>query len=266
MALRRSTALLRAIASQMPYTVARGNARYRGYTGVQPASSDLVPSGTLLGTYTPSGDTPVDEVKATVVMVLSGSSGSIDTLTVGGGIPLIDAAVAAGSLALMADALADAINAKQQIPFFTAVSNGVDTVTISGPVGMGADCNGITLAHTETTTVVTVNGGSSAAFGGTGSTAGVDADNLCNMAYPNAAGVLTKEAEIWQMVAIAGGTLGYIRIEYDGADDQSEGTTFRREDISVSAGSGADLQVGTTTIVQSQTYSIDAGTFTCPPA
>jgi hypothetical protein len=165
----------------------------------------------------------------------------------------------------MADNLADDINAKQQIPFFTAVSDGVDTVTISAPIGMGTDADGLTIAHTETTTTVTINGGSSAAFGGTGSTAGVDSLNGCNMIYPDVDGVQTKETTIWQMEALASGTVNYARWEYDPADNQGISDLFRRQDFSVAV-SGADLNIGTTTIVAGQTYSIDSGTFTAPLA
>ncbi len=263
MALRRTKALVSAISTQMPYSVAQGNGRIKYYAGTQPADASLAPTGTLLGTFTKSKAAFTAEVEATVVIVLSGSAGSVDTLTVGGGIPLIDSAVSAGTIALMADALAAAINAKQQIPYFNAVSDSVDTVTISAPVGMGTDANGLTIAHTETTTTVTVNGGSSAAFGGTGSTAGVDSVNGCNMAYPDVDGVQTKESTIWQMEAIADGTVGYARWEFDPSDNQGISDLFRRMDFSVAV-SGADLNVGTTTIVNGQTYSIDTGTFTAP--
>jgi hypothetical protein len=249
----------------MPYSVAQGNGRIKYYSGTQPADAKLAPTGTLLGIFTKSKAAFTAEVRATVVIVLSGSPGSVDTLVVGGGIPLIDAPVSGASLILMADNLADDINAKQQIPFFTAVSDGVDTVTISAPIGMGTDADGLTIAHTETTTTVTINGGSSAAFGGTGSTAGVDSLNGCNMIYPDVDGVQTKETTIWQMEALASGTVNYARWEYDPADNQGISDLFRRQDFSVAV-SGADLNIGTTTIVAGQTYSIDSGTFTAPLA
>lgn len=269
MAQRRSTALRKAIATRMPYNVAMANGRIKYYDGGQPASADDVPSGSLLATFTLSAGSFTGETRATVVLILTGSAGSIDTLTAGGGIPLIDSAVSAGSLALMADALAAAINAKQQIPFFTAVSDGISKITISGPVGMGADCNGLTLEHTETTTTVTVNAGDGSNFGQAvtsgAQVVGVSSINGLNMAYPDVTGILSKEATAWQAVAIKSGTVGWARWEFDPDDDQSSSTLFRRMDFSVGT-SGTDLIVGTTTITISETYSIDSGTFTLPAA
>lgn len=259
---KRSTALVSAVAGKMPYSVAQGNGRIKAYSGAQPAGgSDKAPTGTLLNVYTLDGNAFTGEVRATILIGLSGSAGSIDTLTVGGAIPLIDAAVSAGSLALLADALAAAINAKQQYPDFDAVSDGVSLVTISGPIGLGAGCNGLTLEHTETTTVVAINGGSSAVFGGAGATAGVTTVNGLNMAYPDVDGVLTKSGETWKGNAVATGTAGWARWEFDPDDDQSESTLFRRLDMSMGT-SGADLNVGTTGMTITQEYSIDTGTFT----
>lgn len=271
MAIRRSTALREAIATQMPYSVAMGNGRIKYYTGAQPASADTAPSGTLLCTFTKSGGTYTGETRATAVIVFSSDTGTpaVSVLKAGGSISLISGTVTSsdGTIATLCDELAADINATQQIPFFEAASNGTDTVTITAPVGMGTNANGLTLTVTAADVTATVNGGDGSTFGATVSagsqTVGVDAANGCNFAYPDSSGVLSKESTVWQGTAVATGTVGWARWEFDPDDDQSTGTTYRRMDFTVGI-SGQDLIVGSTTITSTNTYSIDSGTFTVP--
>lgn len=268
MAANRSTAFCEAIASRMPYAVAMANGRLKYYTGSRPASADLAPTGSLLGTFTLGGGTFTAEVRATAVVVLSAFSAtaSIDSCVVGGSIPLCGAVSSAVSLADLTNKFALAINNYTSIPKFTAVSNGVDTVTISAPVGLGAGANGLTLVITDTNVTTAINAGNADTFGTTGATAGVTSVNGCNFQSPDADGVLTKETTAWQMTAIASGTVGYARWEFDPSDNQSDDSTnntYRRMDLTVGT-SGADLNVGTTTIVAGQVYTVDSGTFTAP--
>lgn len=267
MAANRSTALLEAVAESLSYYHILKNGRIKYYTGARPASADDAPTGTLLGTFTKGGGTYTAETRATGVIVFSVDAGTpaVSALTVGG-ISLISSTVTSdGTIADLVVDLAAAINAYDGIPKFTATTNSTDTVTIYGPVGMGARINGCTIAITAAEVTATINGGSSTTMGGTGATAGVTAANGCGFQYPSADGVLTKETTAWQMTAVASGTVGYARWEFDGADNQSSSTTYRRMDLTVGT-SGADLNVGTTTITSGQTYTIDTGTYTVPEA
>jgi hypothetical protein len=114
---------------------------------------------------------------------------------------------------------------------------------------------------------VAINAGDADTMGAAGGncTVGVTAVNGLNFQYPPVAGVLTKETTAWQMTAVASGTVGYARWEFDPSDNQSTGTTYRRMDLTVGT-SGADINLGSTTITSGQTYTIDGGTFTLPAA
>lgn len=225
------------------------------YSGAQPATADLAPVGTLLGTFTLSGAALTAPVKATAtIQVTGGGGGTIDTVEVGGSIPLIGSAVAwdtdANTTAL---ALATAIN---------SYSNGMnivasvltDTVTLSAPYWIGAGANGLTLATTKTTVTTT----DSASFA-----SGVDAVNGLNWNHPAVSGVLSKESTAWQMTAVATGTAQSFRFEADPGDTQGVSSTFVRLDGSI-ATSGADLNLSSTSIVSGGVYTINSWSLTVP--
>lgn len=263
MALRFSTGLRQAVAGAYGWRQALANGRLRIYSGTQPATADTAASGTLLETFTLSGGAFTAEVRSQASLTLTGSSGSLDSITVGGAIPILGAAVSFSSdLTTTAALVAAQINSYRSIPDFTAESSGA-TVTIYAPWGLGASGDALTIATTETTLGVSVNGGSSSAFGGTGSpSAGTTAVNGLNWLVP-AAGVLSKETTVWQAVAVASGTAGWFRFEADSADDQGATTTFRRLDGSI-ATAGADLNISSTTITSGATDTINTFTLTVP--
>lgn len=263
MALRVSTGLRQAVAGAYGWRQALANCRLRIYSGTQPASADDAATGTLLETFTLSGGTFTAEVRSQASLTLTGSSGSLDTVTVGGAIEILGAAVSYTSdLTTTAAAVAAQINSYRSVPDFTATSSGA-VVTIYCPWGLGAGGDGLTIATTETTLGVSVNGGSSTAFGGTGSpSAGTTAVNGLNWQVP-VAGILSKEATVWQATAVASGTAGYFRFEADSDDDQGSSTSFRRLDGSI-ATSGADLNISSTAITSGATDTINTFTLTIP--
>jgi hypothetical protein len=263
MALRSSTGLRQAIAGSYGWRQALANGRLRIYSGTQPATADTAASGTLLETFTLSGGAFTAETRAQASLTLTGSSGSLDTLEVGGAIEILGAAVSFSSdLTTTAALIAAQINSYRSTPDFTAESSGA-VVTIYAPWGLGAGANDLTIASTETTLGVSVNGGSSSTFGGTGSpAAGVTAVNGLNWQVP-AAGVLSKETTVWQAVAVASGTAGYFRFEADADDDQGASTSYRRLDGSIST-SGADLNISSLSITTDATDTINTFTLTVP--
>lgn len=226
------------------------------YTGAQPATADTAPSGTLLATITAASGAHTAEVLATGTVTLSGSAGSVDTLTVDG-IAIIDAAVPFNtSLTLTAADLATAINDAASDPEYTATSSGA-VVTIKAKRGSGAGPNGFVVASTVTTmtkTDVNMAGGVTAVNG---------------VSFGSAsAGVLAKLAsQIWSGVAGATGTAGWFRFVGAVADSGITDTTESdfRLDGAIST-SGAQLNMSSTSIVSGATQTISSFPITLPTA
>jgi len=255
MALRKSTGLRNALAADYGIRDALANTRLRIYSGTQPADADAAATGTLLGTFTLSGGAYTSPVKSYAeIQITGGGGGTIDTVTVGGAIPLIGSAVSwdadVGTTAL---ALSTAINAYQNGLGITAEVS-TDTVTISCPFWLGANANSLTLSNTTTTVTITDD----AAFGD-----GVSAVNGLNWQFPAASGVLSKETTVWQMTAGATGTAGYFRFEQDPDDTQGVSTEFVRLDGAI-ATTGSDLNLTSTSIVSAGVYTINSWTMTVP--
>lgn len=263
MALRFSTGLRQAVAAAYGWRHALANGRLKIYSGSQPADADAATTGTLLATFTLSGGTYTGEVRSQASLTLTGSSGSLDTVEVGGALEILGAAVSFDTdLATTAAAIATQINTYRSTPEFYAESSGA-VVTIYAPVDTGAGADGLTIATTETTLGVATNGGSSTTFGGTGSpSAGTDAVNGLNWQVP-VDGVMAKESTVWQAEAVATGTAGYFRFEADPSDDQGASTTLRRFDGSI-ATSGADMNISSTSITSGATETINTYSITIP--
>jgi len=220
------------------YHQALSNGWAEARSGSMPATADAADTGTLLAVVTLNGGAYTGETRARWKITLAGSSGSVDTIKIGG-MPVLPAAVNfTSTLAATATAVAAAINANSTNPKFDA-STDDDDVYITAPYGSGTDYNAVVCATTATTMTATVAGDGTP--NGSGGTAGVAAVNGLNWQYPPVAGVLSKESTTWQdSSANASGTVGYIRLKLDATDDGTLSTTYRRIDFSV-ASSGADI-------------------------
>jgi hypothetical protein len=227
----------------------------------QAASADDEPAAAPLAAVTVDAATYVPAIPATATLTLAAMAGTIDTLTLGGGAHnylggavTIDEADLPGSLA----AVAAAINATCSPIALVAVSDGVDTVTLSAPNWLGAGANGLTIATTQTGAQVTINGGSSSAIGGAGATAGVNATAGLNFLFPAVGGVLSKNADTWQGYADARGLLRSFRMVAGGSAPTGPGASNLRFDGSVGV-SGADLDVDL--VVVGEYYKITVNDF-----
>lgn len=251
--MRYSTGFRNAIAAGYGWRDVLKNCVIKIYSGTQPTTADSAATGTLLGIYTPAGGAFTGETRATATVQLTGGAGgSVDTVKVGGGLPLIGAAVPFNtSLTQTALDLADAINAFALFPKFEAVASG-DTVTISAPKDLGTMANGLTIASTSTT-ITTAD----VAFSG-----GVDAVNGC-LWKDVASGVIYKEDTVWQFTGLAAGTRGWFRIECDGDDDQALSTVFARADGSCST-SGGDMNSTTLAVALDGVYTMNTFGITIP--
>jgi hypothetical protein len=255
--LRFSTALRNAVASGMSWQEVLAGSRLMLFSGSQPSSADDIYNGTKLCVFTEDSGSYTAETKASAtVQVASGDSGTIDSVTVGG-FPLIDptATVAWNTdVSTTASDLCDAINDYENGLGYAATVDG-DTVTISAGKGMGTKSNGIALAVTTTTIVVTAD----STF-----TGGVDAVN--GMSFGEAvAGVMTKASGTWSGDPVAGGTAGWFRIVCSGDDDLSadDDEEYMRIDGGI-ATSGSDINLSSTTITSGVTQTINSFTWTVP--
>lgn len=237
-------------------TQALSNCVIKYYTGTQPANADAAPTGTLLCTFSKSGGALTREVLATGTMTLTGgASGSVNSVTVNS-IDILGAAVAFDtSLAVTATKVAAQINRNPQNYLFTASASGA-VVTIKAKPGLGALPN--TWAVSAGLTTIT------ASFAAMAS--GVTAVNGLNWDATAVNGVLNKHPdEVWQGTAVAGGTVGWFRVEAAvldaGGIDSTE--SIIRVDGAV-ATSGGEINMGNTTIVNAAVQTISALTIELP--
>ena len=266
MALRFSPALQNAVAADGSWKDCLDEGHILIYSGTQPATPNLAATGTLLATITSGAATKVNEVKATGVLTLSGSGGTVDTLTLAG-MDLLGGAVAWDtSLTVTAAAVALKVNRNPRNKIVTA-TNVAGVITLTALPGIGAGLNSAVLTFTATTVVAAVT---STTFGsGTGgSVVGVAATNALKLDYNAAAGVITKDTtQTWSGTAVATGTAGWFR--YCGsvvdAGSLDSSAVFLRMDGSV-ATSGADMNMSSTSITSGALQTLSSFSFTIPAA
>lgn len=256
MTLRISTALRNAIQSAGSLKQALQGGRLKIYSGAQPATADSAPTGTLLATITNNSGASTAEVRATGTVTLTGSSGTVDSLTADSKNLIGSAITFSSTLTATAALLATAINEFNSVPKYHATSSGA-VVTVSAPVGMGAAANGLVLDATCTTMGSTdVNFAS-----------GVSSVNGLSLGDA-AAGIVGKlSSQTWSGVAVASGTAGWFRFEGPVADSGALDSTESqvRLDGAIST-SGSQLNMSSTTITSSATQTITSFPITLPSA
>lgn len=233
MAIKVSTGMANRIADRAAYRSVVNNGRLQIYSGIQPTNADSASSGTLLGTITNASGAFAAETLPVWTLTLSGGSGTLDSLKIGG-IELLSSAVSfTVDLATTAAAVASAITGAFTLVDYTATSADA-VVYITGPVGSGANLNSAVCVATATTLGATVSSA------GAPTTPGVAAVNGLSFTYPAAAGVFGVSGT-WSGLGVATGTAGWFRFLCDGADaGTSASTTYARIDgtITVTGGSG----------------------------
>jgi hypothetical protein len=236
-------------------------------TGAQPANANAAVTGTLLYTLTSGGAAKTDEVLATGVLTLSGTtSGSVDTLTLAGIDILGGAAPYNASLAQTATDVALKVNRNPANRLVVAVAVGA-VITLTACPGLGAVLNAKTLTITSTgmTSAVT-----STSFGsGTGgSVAGVTAINGLRVDYNAVAGVITKDVtQTWSGTVVGAGTqtVGWFRYKGSVADAGAldAAAAFIRMDGTVST-SGQDMDMTNTSVVYGAVQTLGTFQWTIP--
>jgi hypothetical protein len=246
MTMRLSTGLRNFLAKGGSISQALQNGRIEIYTGAQPTSPDAAVTGTLLCTITNNSGTLTPETLATGTITLSGSAGSINTITVGG-INIIEAAVPFnGTLNQTAQDLAAMINRTQSNPEYTATAVGA-VVTISAAPGSGTSPNTLTVAGTLTTMTATYT----AMASGVAAANGLQFDLAANGAMNK---LLTQ---VWSGLNVATGTAGWFR-QYGGPTDVGgldANAQFNRIDGAI-ASSGAELNFNSTAFTSGATTTL----------
>lgn len=257
MTLRYSTGLRNHLAGGGSFKNAFQNGRIEIYTGSQPASADAAVTGTLLCTVTNNNGAHTAEVQATAGITITGTAGSVNTVTVNG-INIIDAAVPFNtSVTQTAADLADAINNCQSIPEYSASAN-AGVVTITAPKGLGAGANGFVVATTVTTLIATPSN----------MAGGVTAVNGLKFGAASAGAVAKLASQIWEGTNAVGGTAGWYRMFAAVADAGGADATglLIREDGAIST-SGQQLNMtGSTTLTAAAKTTINSWTRTVPAA
>lgn len=258
MAIRATTALVNKLAQQHGIWESIRDMQIFVYSGSQPADPDAIPTGNNLLVFTLDGNAFVAGTEAFATIVFSGATGSLDTVTVGGlAYNLLSASlpIVSGDLGTSADNVAADINARPNPFGVTAISDGVDTVTLTLPGWLGQIGNSFALATTETTVTVVAD----ATFAG-----GVEAVNGMTFDFPAASGVISKPiSEAWQGVGAVAGTAGWFRAVAGGASVSGSGLTEIRFDGNI-ATSGGDLTMGTLTVEVGAIEAVSSLTVTQP--
>lgn len=269
MTLKFSDALVNHVAQTGSYKSAMDNGTIELYSGAQPSDANQAVSGNLLATITVGSGAKTNEVKATGVLTISGTtSGSIDTLTLMG-IDILGGAVThTGSHTTTAAAVALKVN-RNPANTLVVATNVLGVITLTARPGMGTTLNSGALTFTSTTCTTAVT---STTFGsGTGgSVAGVAAANGLRLDYDADKGTVNKDAsQTWSGVATGAGTqtAGWFRYKSSvvdaGALDSS--AAFLRMDGNV-ATSGGDLNLTSTAVANGATQTVSSFAFTVPAA
>lgn len=268
MTLRFSPALQNFIAERGSWKDFFDNGSINIYTGAQPATSDLAATGTLLATITSASASLTSEIKATGVITLTGSLGSVDTITLLAKEIMGSSTPFNASLTQTAADICLKINRNPKNKWVVA-TNVAGVITLTAVPGLGALINAAALATTVTTMAAAIT---STTFGsGTGgSAAGVDAANGLKMDYNAAAGVFTKDTtQTWSGTAVGAGTqtAGWFRYVSSVVDAQAldSAAAFLRMDGAI-ATSGAQLNMSNTSITNGATQTISTFSVTIPAA
>ncbi|MDD3885169.1 MAG: hypothetical protein PHW66_09620 [Gallionella sp.] len=274
MALRFSSAMQNFIAENGSWKDAMDNGSIEIYTGTQPATPDLAPTGTLLVTLTSSAGAKTNEVRPVGVVTLAGGTTTGDDVTA---LTIKTVDVLGGtvawnsSLTQTATDCALAINRNPKNKWVVATSSGA-VITLTGLPGVGALLNSAALACTGagsmSPTITSTTFGSSTG----GGVVGVDAINGLRIDYNAAAGVVTKDVtQTWSGTAVGAGTqtAGWFRFKGAvvdaGALDNATPPVFLRFDGAI-ATSGSQMNMSSTSITNGALQTLSTFSFTVPAA
>lgn len=253
-----SKALRNAMIESQDFKHAMSNCVLKWYSGGQPADAEAAPTGTLGVTLSSSSGALTREVLSVgSVDLTGGGAGSVDTITVNS-IEIMGSSTPFNtSLAQTAQDVCTKINNNPRNLLFTAFVTSTDVINIRAKPGLGSLANGWVVASTVTTITKTDSN----------MAGGVTAVNGLNWG-DGAAGLITKlTTQTWSGVAAASITAGWFRFEAAVSDAGGVDSTesILRMDGTI-ATSGAEINMGNTSLTSGLTYTLDTFTATLPTA
>lgn len=254
MTIRQSTGLRNYLQQNGSFRNAFSGGKLEIYSGSQPASANDAPTGTKLVVITDASGAHTAEVRPTATITITGTSGTITGITLGG-MQILGATVTwTTSNDVTAGLIATQINKFHNHKLVTA-SAATNVVTLTGIRGLGASANGMVVTTTESGgdiagADVNLGAGTGASVAGVSSVNGLQFDDV-------ATGLLAKRTgQVWSGVGLADGTAGYFRLKAATADADGSSTTEVRLDGSV-ATSGADMNATSTSLATSATHTVN---------
>lgn len=251
MTIRQSTGLRNHLQQNGSFRSAFQGGKLSIYSGAQPATADTAPSGTLLVTITDASGAHTAEVRATGTITITGTSGTITGITLGG-VQILGATVTwAVSNDNTAALIAAQINKFHGHKIVTA-SAATNVVTLTAKLGYGASINGMVVTTTESGGDIAgadVNVGSAVA--GVSSVNGLNFDDVVT-------GLLAKRTgQVWSGLGLADGVAGWFRLRGPIADNDSADSAgaFTRLDGNIAV-SGGDMNATSTTLAVSATHTV----------
>jgi hypothetical protein len=256
MTMRLSTGLRNYLANGGSIAQALRNGKMDIFTGTQPSSADALATGTRLCTITNNGQAYTPEVASLGAVQLTGSSGTVNTITVGG-VNILPAPVPFNST--LAQTMADVvamINSGASYPEYFASTNGT-IITIAAAPGAAAAPNGLAVA-------ATVAGGLAASPTNMGaSIAGSAAVNGLQFTAP--ANGIVSSSGVWSGTNVAAGVAGWFRQYgcYVDASALDSTAKYFRIDGAI-ATSGAEMNLSNTSFVAGAVTLIQNWAMTVP--
>lgn len=261
MTIRQSTGLRNHLQQNGSFRSAFQGGKLSIYSGAQPATADTAPSGTLLVTITDASGAHTAEVQATGTITITGTSGTITNITIGG-VEILGATVTwASSNNNTASLIAAQINKFHGHKIVTA-SASTNVVTLKARLGYGTSINGMVVTTTEAGGDIAgadVNIGSGVA--GVSQANGLNFDDV-------ATGLLAKRTgQTWSGTGLADGTAGWFRLRGPISDNDSADSAgaFTRLDGAIAV-SGGDMNASTTTLASGATHTVSTFSPTEPAA
>jgi len=229
-------------------------------SGSAPATADAADTGTLLVDISQASGAQTRETRAAgTVQLTGGAAGSVNSILVadnaGGGIEIL-AVLGLGTIAFDTSLIVTAATCVARINQFNpigiwAVTDGGATpiITLTAPLSAGAVTWGVT---SSSTTITTTDGN----FSG-----GVAPVNGIQWSL-GTAGVISNSG-VWSGTVAATGVAGYWRIYGSVVDAYGSSTTAIRVQGTCGT-SGADYNMGFTTLTLATTHTVNTGSLTIP--
>ena len=251
MTIRQSTGLRNHLQQNGSFRSAFQGGKLSIYSGSQPATADIAPPGVLLVTVTDASGAHTAEVQATGTITITGTSGTITGITLGG-VQILGATVTwLTSNNVTAGLIRDQINKFHGHKIVTA-SAATNVVTLTAKLGYGTAINGMVVTTTEVGGDIAgadVNVGSAVA--GVSSANGLNFDDV-------ATGLLAKRTgQVWSGLGLADGVAGWFRLRGPITDNDSADSAgaFTRLDGTIAV-SGGDMNATSTTLAAAATHTV----------